>query len=335
MNEAIASASRREFLCGLTATSLAAVGGLATSPAVAAGAAFGRGPMSGLPWYSGCTPSDIPGFEKYRGRRVDGYTIWCPHETWADIVSLKGGFSAVNHLSGRISMGLAPLPSSESVLKYPGNWQRAAKGDFDSYYSLFSSRLAASGCKNVIVRIGWESNHTRPWFCGVDPDGFKRAFARIAKILREQNPTVSIEWSNIKKGAQRGSILDSYPGDEAVDIIGVDYYDNWPALNTEAIWSSQYNATYYGGPYGIGAWLAFAKSRGKRFSCSEWGISVGTSPGTQDNPLYIAKMYEFFSRNAAYIAYENYFNQKGKQHQITPTYFNPKASAQYRALWGA
>ena len=45
-------------------------------------------------------------------------------------------------------------------------------------------------------------------------------------------------------------------------------------------------------------------------------------------------MFEFFSANAQYIAYENYFNQKTK-HQIAPPDINPAAAAEYLKWWGA
>lgn len=335
MNDINCTASRRDLLVGLAGTSVAVAGGLGTKAAQAAGpAAFGGGLMSGLPWHSGCSLGGISAFETYRTRRADTCTIWCQRNTWNDVISFKGGFSTAKKLPGRISLAIAPLPNTHSALVYPGNWKLAAKGSFDVYYNQFAQKLAASGVTNAIVRIGWETNRGFPWYGGVDPQGFKDTFKRIADILRRYNPTVSTEWCNVKKGSQKGSVLTMYPGDDAVDIIGVDYYDGWPALNTAAIWDQQYKATYAGGPWGIGAWLDFAKSRGKKLACAEWGISVGEAPGTIDNPFYIQKMYEFFSRNSAYIAYENYFNQKTR-HQITPGDANPKASAAYKLLWGA
>lgn len=333
MNDSSIASSRRSFLAGLAGTSVAIAGGLGVPQAQAAGSAFGSGALSGLPWHSGCGGSGIATFESYRRRKADCYTIWCQRDSWSDIVSLKGGFSTVKKLPGRISLAIAPLPTPLSAVTNPGNWQLAAKGAFDGYYTLFAQKLAASGRTDMIVRIGWETNRKFPWYAGADPAGFKDTFKRIADILRRYNPTVSTEWCNVKKGNQQGSVLEQYPGDDAVDIIGVDYYDGWPALNTEAIWAQQFNATYAGGPWGIGAWLAFAKSRGKKLACAEWGISVGEAPGTTDNPVYIKKMFEFFSANAAYIAYENYFNQKSR-HQIAPGTVNPKASAMYLSLWG-
>ncbi len=322
-------ASRRSFLAGLAGASVAAVGGLDMIPAAEAA----EGSLSGLRWPSGCGAQDWAAFEKYRSRRADTITCWGGRRTWSAVVQMPGGFRSVSR-SARISLGLALLPDTHSAVRNPGNWKLAAKGSFDGYYTQFARNLAATGRKNTIVRLGWETNRKFPWYGGADPQGFKDTFKRVADIIRRHNPGVQTEWCNVKKGNQKGSVLTLYPGDDAVDIISCDYYDGWPALNTEAIWSQQYNATHHGGPWGIGAWLAFARSRGKKFACPEWGISIGNGPGTRDNPVYIAKMHEFFSRNASYIAYENYFNQKSK-HQLTPTHVNPKSSAVYRKLWGS
>lgn len=331
MLESLAAPSRRGFLAGAAGAAFVAISGSDSAQAAVSG--FGRGSLSGLPWNSGCGLDGINAFEAYRGRKADTYTLWCAHQSWSDIARLPGGFRTVAKLPGRISVGFAMLPDSASAVSNPGNWKLAAKGSFDGYYTQFARNLAATGRTNVIVRIGWESNRGFPWYGGSDPQGFKDSFKRIADILRRYNPTVLIDWTNVKKGSQRGSVLTLYPGDDAVDIVSCDYYDGWPALNTEQIWAQQYHATYAGGPWGIGAWLDFAKSRGKLFACPEWGISTGESPGAVDNPLYIQKMYEFFSANSPYIAYENYFNQKPR-HQLTPSNQNPLASAAYRGLWG-
>ena len=227
------------------------------------------------------------------------------------------------------------LPHATSGTRSPQNWKNAANGTYNGYYTQFAKNLASSGRTSMIVRAaGWECNdRSRPWYCGTDPGAFKATFAHIARIVRRYNPTVLIEWNNIKKGAQPGSIMDYYPGDEYVDIIGVNYYDGWPALNTQSIWNSQFDREHQGGPWGIGAWMQEARSRRKLFSCSEWGISVGASVGATDNPLYIENMHQTFSSNLAIVAYENYFNQK-ERHQLTPSLANPKSSAKYKQLWG-
>jgi hypothetical protein len=150
--------------------------------------------------------------------------------------------------------------------------------------------------------------------------------------LRARNPTCLIEWCNVKDGRQRGSVLDLYPGDAYVDIVSVTYFDGWPAFNSDAIWAANYRTRLRGGPLGIGAWLDFARSRGKKFAVPEWGIWRGR-PGCVDNPVYIRKMHEFSRNCGGDLAYENYFNQIA-HHQICPANINPRASAEYRRHWG-
>ncbi len=324
-------ASRREVLTGLAG--VAAVAGAGSTPARAAGLPFGLGPRSGLPWHSGASLSSVNAIAAYRNRLCDTLTMWCRFDTWDTIIDFSKGFKSAKLKPERISCAIAPLPKICSAVITPGMWSLAASGAFDFYYEEWARRLAATGRTDVIVRVGWESNRKFPWFAGADPYNYILTHRRIVTYLRTYNPTVTIEWCNVKKGNQAGSVLDLYPGDEYVDIVGVDYYDVGPALNTQAIWDTQYMRLYNGGPWGIGAWLEFAKSRGKLFACAEWGIRVGATPLNVDNAFYIEKMFEFFSNNAAYIAYENYFNQKA-EHQIAPPDVNPMAAAAYLSLWG-
>lgn len=343
--------SRREFLAGVSAG--AAAIGASLVPAAARAdsippAPFGPGPRSGLPWHSGASLASVKQIASYRGRLCDTLTLWCPVETWDAIVSFKEGWTAAKNRPERLSVGLAMLPRTHSALTTPGVWARAASGEFDSWYDRWAQTLAAEmkiratkGLNpNVIVRVGWEHTDDRAWFSAPDPVNYAVTFRKIVDMIRYYNDlnlgltTVAIDWCNLKKGQQPGSVIDHYPGSTHVDIISADYYDCWPALNNDTIWNTQYLRTFRSGPWGIGAWLTFAKSQGKQFACPEWGISVGNSGGKSiDNPYYIQKMFEFFSLNAADIAYENYFNQKLK-HQIAPPDVNPVAAAEYLKWWG-
>jgi hypothetical protein len=123
--------------------------------------------------------------------------------------------------------------------------------------------------------------------------------------------------------------LQAYPGDQYVNIIGVDSYDDWPPANTRGGWQMQLN-----GPYGLNFWLNFAKAHGKFFSVPEWGIaSGGMWPGHEggDDPAYIKDMYDFFAANKKWIAYESYFSDGGTS--IYDPDQNPQASAEYQQLW--
>jgi hypothetical protein len=102
--------------------------------------------------------------------------------------------------------------------------------------------------------------------------------------------------------------MNTYPGDDVVDIISVHYYDNGPRKMTQAIWDDYANRTFNGGPWGINTWLAEARKRGKTLGVPEWGVWKNSEPTSPDNPVYIANMHAFFNQNAADIAYENYHN---------------------------
>jgi hypothetical protein len=323
---------RREVLAGLTGAA-AAFCGSSTKSAQAAAPPFGAGLRAGLPWNSGASLGSIPQIPAYRNRLCDTVTMWNEQESWERIAAISGSWKNVINKPERISVALAMLPKTMPALTTPGVWALAAQGSFDGWYDLYAQKLAASGRQDLIVRVGWEHNHTRAWFSGVDPVNYKLAFQRIVGIIRARNPNVLIEWCNVKKGKQPGSIVDCYPGNNFVDIIGVNYYDCWPALNDQATWDTQYLRLYQNGPWGIGAWLKLAVDNGKLFACSEWGIAVGKSPGATDNPFYIRKMFEFFTANQKYIAYENYFNQK-TMHQLAPPDLHPLAAAEYLKWWG-
>ena len=327
--------SRREIVAGLAGMTVALVGtGAATTRA--AGAPFGPGLRSGLPWHSGCSGPGADALAIYRNRPLDTLTTWTKFDTWTDIIGVHSGWKNLKKRPERLSVGMAMLPKPLDATITPSIWQAAALGVYDYYYDAFAQTLAASLRTDLIVRVGWEHNHTFPWFSGADPTNYKITFQKIVGFLRTYNPDILIDWCGTKKGKQKDSIVNHYPGNDVVDIISRDFYDVWPALNTQEIWDENYMAynKKTGGPVGLGAWLKFAVDNGKLFGVPEWGIRVGQTGGASiDNPLYISKMFEFFATNQSSIAYENYFNTKAES-ILAPATFNPLASAEYLRLWG-
>jgi hypothetical protein len=152
-------------------------------------------------------------------------------------------------------------------------------------------------------------------------------------------PNLKIDWNMNKDSKGSYSVATAYPGDDIVDIIGVDFYDMWPAYPDKAAWDADYNATQNGGPRGLGAWFDLAKSHGKKFSVPEWGVNnVNRDPnggGGFDNPYYIQAMYDFFAAHSADMAYETFFNLQDPGFIIYPAGINPNASAKYQSLWSA
>ncbi|MEK0084574.1 hypothetical protein [Benzoatithermus flavus] len=299
-----------------------------------------KGSLSGLPWASGGTGSP-DAFEAYRGRRLDVRTGY---------LTIRYGWTEMTQLawvSGYVAAGAQPvlavglLPESAR-----GQLAQCANGAFDAHIREIGQDIVMEGAGNAILRLGWEANRMGdfPWAIRVAGDAgpFKGCFRRWVQVLRTvPGQSFSFDWNMGAQGNLPYHVDQIYPGNDYVDIIGVQYYDRCPPALTQADWDKRYNSynTTTGSPYGLGKWLAYARSKGKRLSVPEWGIGGPSTacarPGV-DNPLFVENMFRFFRANAASIAYEAYFNGTSPtgSYQLYPADANPLSSARYKALWG-
>ena len=135
--------------------------------------------------------------------------------------------------------------------------------------------MIETGHPDAILRIGWEFNGDwEPWAAEKDPSNYVAYFRRIVSLMRSvDGQHFKFEWCpNHRRHDIDASAV--YPGDDVVDIIGMDVYDE--------IWnSSQSNATarfdtYMNEPFGLKWHQEFARTHGKPTAFSEWG--TGTRP---------------------------------------------------------
>ena len=290
------------------------------------------GPESGLPWRSGASTDDLAAFETWRGRDLDIFETWPNRSNWTEIRNpdIYGAVSAFNGRAGTLSIGIAMLPEDKS-----GSFATCATGAYDQYYKDIGSKLVSLGRGDAFVRLGWEANGDwYAWSIGSDAQSYINCFRKQATALRSTAPGVRLDWNMTKDSHMTGSVADAYPGDAWVDVIGVDFYDAWPAYPTQSAWDGDYDATQNGGPRGIGSWLAFAQAHGKPLSLPEWGLSNdGGGGGGADDPLFIQNIFSFLQTNAAHIAYEAYFNLQDPGFIILPAGKNPNGSAKYKSLF--
>ena len=135
---------------------------------------------------------------------------------------------------------------------------------------------------------------------------YKACFRRLAQIYKSRG--LLVEWTNSKGGSV--NYLDTYPGDDVVDVWGLHQYDN--------------------GVQGIrfADFVAQAARRGKKVGVGEWGLWT-----RGDRPEYFREMFAQFRAHARNIAYENYYNA-GRSHMLYPSTRHRSGAAAYRALWG-
>jgi hypothetical protein len=326
-----------------SATSL----GLAPVPAVATPQAEAAPPSkvtwggkrSGLPWASGAS-SGASLLEAERGRPLDVGTTYTNRKgSWADFIASAGNIKVVTKYDiPVIGMGLFPDA-------YRGQHAQCAAGAFDGYMRQFGARLVAAGGARAVIRLGWEFNFVNKFAWGVTGTDaasaavWKGCFRRwVTKLRATPGQAFTIVWNAATNGTHPNVDM-LYPGNQYVDVIGTQYFDRCPPATTEALWQKRYNKrAKSGAPAGLGTWLAYAKSKGKRLAIPEWGIGGPSDscrrPGI-DNPFFIRKMHAFLRANAASIAYEAYFNASLRtgSHRLAPARPNPRSAAVYKSLW--
>ncbi len=109
-----------------------------------------------------------------------------------------------------------------------GNLDDAYAGNYNAEWEKFGKSVAAK-YPNAYIRIGWEMN-LNDWYFKATPDNaehWKKAFINAVISLRKASTSFRIIF-NPNEGAGQTGTEDAtlfYPGDEYVDLIGLDAYD--------------------------------------------------------------------------------------------------------------
>ncbi|MFE3517982.1 glycoside hydrolase family 26 protein [Streptomyces sp. NPDC059166] len=162
--------------------------------------------------------------------------------------------------------------------------RRGAAGEFDQHFEKLAERLVLLGVPDTVIVLGWEMNGTTYTHrCGPDPVAWKAYWRRIVTAMRSV-PGQGFRFDFApSRGRDAVPWTECYPGDDVVDIIGMDSYDQPPALTFE----EQVDE-----PYGLQKQVDFAAERGKPVSYPEWGLFRNG-----DNPAYMRGMLEWMERH--------------------------------------
>lgn len=164
-----------------------------------------------------------------------------------------------------------------------GNYTLAdgAAGDYDAYFAELARNLIAAGMGDSIIRLGAEFNSpTNPWYAAGQATAFVDYWQQIVTTMRGvAGASFLFEW-NVNRGdnggsdAAMGNYALYYPGNNFVDIIGMDIYDlNWDTYpgataEFEGIVNQQWGLS----------WLAaFASANNKPIGIGEFGLGWGKS----------------------------------------------------------
>lgn len=128
-----------------------------------------------------------------------------------------------------------PMANSWDAGHPDGAFKAFMSGQHDDALRGVVKSWAEHGFTTQVWRPGYEMNvQSMPWFVGSDAQtqsDFVGAFQHIADVLRSAGQAsgvdVKIVWSpNIQNWNSDLNVMNLYPGNGSVDIIGPDQYDN-------------------------------------------------------------------------------------------------------------
>ncbi|MEU2506702.1 glycosyl hydrolase [Streptomyces sp. NPDC007863] len=160
--------------------------------------------------------------------------------------------------------------------------RRGAAGAFDAHFEALGEGLVEHGLGDAVLVLGWEMNGTTYGHrCGPDPAAWKAYWRQVAGVLR------GVEGQRFRfdftpsRGRDAVPWPECYPGDDVVDIIGMDAYDQPEGVSFEEQVAEEYGLAHH---------VAFAKAHGKPVSYPEWGLFRNG-----DNPAYVRGMLDWFA----------------------------------------
>ncbi|MCI0386096.1 glycoside hydrolase family 26 protein [Streptomyces sp. CNQ085] len=191
---------------------------------------------------------------------------------------------------------------------------QGARGRFDHHFRTLAGHLVSAGVPDTVIVLGWEMNGTTYTHrCAPDPRAWKTYWRRIVAAMR------SVDGQRFRfdfapsRGKDAIGWTECYPGDDVVDIIGMDSYDQPPGETFD----DQVNQ-----PYGLRHQVDFAAARGKPISYPEWGLFR-----RGDNAEYMRRMLDWIDeRKPLYHTISDYC-----PHGVWRCEENPESSAVFRA----
>jgi hypothetical protein len=284
----------------------------------------------------------MPKFEEYLGGRTleVGHT-YLPGDTFEDITGSPqllqpwarwkaanpGALFVLN-----VPMA-APNEASEQEARQGGQaltdeqvsrlLEAGANGEFDDVYRTLGRRLVQLGLADTVIVPGWEMNGTTySHRCAPNPPAWQQFFRRVVAAMRSvEGQRFSFDF-NPSRGTDAIAWTECYPGDDVVDIIGMDTYDQPEGVDFDRFVSED---------YGLQDHVDFATQHRKPISFPEWGLFRNG-----DNPEYIRRMAEWIrTHDTVYSTYTNYCPhtvlQLGPESSACS---NPRSAEVLRELFG-
>ncbi|MFJ2405522.1 glycoside hydrolase family 26 protein [Streptomyces xanthochromogenes] len=192
---------------------------------------------------------------------------------------------------------------------------KGAAGDFDVHFKRLAERLVDLKVPDTVIVLGWEMNGTTYTHrCGPDPESWKKYWKNAVTAMRSV-PGQKFRFDfTPSRGRDAVPWTECYPGDDLVDIIGMDSYDQPRGVDFDKQIKE---------PYGLQQHVDFAAAHKKPISYPEWGLFRNG-----DNTEYMRRMLAWMdAHKPVYNTITDYC-----PHGVWGCSDNPRASELYRSL---
>ncbi|NDU76787.1 glycosyl hydrolase family 26 [Actinomadura sp. DSM 109109] len=265
-------------------------------------------------------------FERWLGSTVTVGRTYLPGDDWAAVEGPRRMLAAWAHWKAAdqrrmLVLNVPMMAPNEAGIPVPvlaSLLRGGERGAFDHHYRTLARRLVSLGAGDTVIVLGWEMNgEVYAGRCAPDPSAWKAYWRRIVHTMRAvRGARFRFDFAP-SRGADAIPWTDCYPGDDVVDIMGSDSYDQ-PEGKSFKYFVEE--------PYGLRAQAEFAAAHGKPLSFPEWGLFRNS-----DNPAYVRGMHDWImSHDVAYQTITDYC-----PHGVWSCGGgNPRSSAAYRELFG-
>lgn len=263
--------------------------------------------------------SGIADAEAWLGSKVQTIQLHTGTSGWGDWLSSQ------NWIAGQFAQSDVNIMWSIPLIPWGANLADAAAGAYSDNYLAMANQMLANnaGSDQIYVRLGWEFNGAG-WNSSSavgQPDNYVKAYQQFVDTFRSVSDKFVFEWTpNI--GATDMNPELAYPGDDYVDVIGIDFYYNNAWDNPDG---KQAFDWFVREPFGLQWQQDFAAAHGKPTAIAEWGLN-------SDSPEFVTLVNAWASDHN--MLYTNYWESDAAFQGKLGDGQYPAAADAFKALFG-
>lgn len=254
--------------------------------------------------YVGPNKAHLGVFEKWLGRKVDVVVAHGGRRDWNDLAS------SIGWITGEFVPLAAKVCLSQPMCPPGTNIADIADGKYDSYFQTAAKGVLAKypGSGEIVISLGKEFNGGwMPWTSNGKEETWKRAWRHLViDIYRKVSNRFRFNWVPNYGEVDPDK---SYPGNDVVDYIGLDFYPyrRFHGDNGAAAW-----AKIRDNQFGLEWHRKYAAAKGKPANWDEVGVDQADPGGAE----FVRLMGEYINKHK-HLAWVVYWDEPSTGERVS------------------